>query len=581
MKNALITCIVGGYDWLKDPVVVTAGWDYLCFSDRGLGSAIWQARPLPELPVGPDDPKRYSSLFKILHHRFIDAEYDTCITIDGSMTVNACLDRFLGEFRPGEADLVLARHPDRKCVFDEAEAVIGFHLDDPAVVRAQMRRYAAGGMPAAAGLFGTRVMAKKNRSAPLRALCEDWGDEVQHGSRRDQLALPYVLWRWKRDGREPVDVAAFDFEDVFRRRKLFTISQHLGSPIHWTTFAPAALPADAPAPRRVIRRTPRWMAGPIMACADSRLRKRLGPYLAARFRPAVGYDPQLAVPRRYHEKMMWRKVFDRNPLFVAFCDKLATKSYIASRIPGFPVPETLWVGTDFREIPPSILAERVVIKAAHGCSQNHFWDPRTADRGELALITDGWLHLTHGQGDLEWAYGPVAKRIFVERNVAPSGSVRPVDISIRCTDGRPILASVKTDNKTPAQKIGYFSLDGRRVFLEQGNDLGPAWGVLPADYVPPRSLSRAVEAAARLSRGVDFARYDFMTDGCELYAGEIVVYPNSGLSRAGDESTGTPHTLVAAHWDLRKSWFLREPQPGRLGIYADLLHTVLGDSRQE
>jgi hypothetical protein len=322
---------------------------------------------------------------------------------------------------------------------------------------------------------------------------------------------------------------------------------------------------------------PRLAATRLLKVANRRLCRRFEPYLAARFRPVIGYQPDIAWPRRYHEKMMWRKIFDRNPLFVTFCDKLATKAYQAERAPDLAIPETLWVGTDIREIPNHVLQERVVIKASHGCSCNFSWEPGRSDLCEVEARAAAWMNYVHGQGDYEWAYGGVVKRIFVERYIGTPGSSRPVDLSIRCTDGRPILASVKTDTKTPAQKIGYFSPDGDRVFMEQGSGLGSDWGLLPADHAPPCCLGRAVEAAARLSRGVDYARYDFMTDGRNLYAGEIVVYPNSGMTKAGDERNATINTLVAAHWDLRKSWFLSHPQPGRLGLYARILRSALSE----
>lgn len=55
----------------------------------------------------------------------------------------------------------------------------------------------------------------------------------------------------------------------------------------------------------------------------------------------VGYNPNIALPGRYHEKMLWRKLFDRNPLFEVFCDKLATKDFVRKRTPGLKLPETL------------------------------------------------------------------------------------------------------------------------------------------------------------------------------------------------------------------------------------------------
>jgi hypothetical protein len=38
------------------------------------------------------------------------------------------------------------------------------------------------------------------------------------------------------------------------------------------------------------------------------------------FKEGVGYRPRIALPKRYHEKMLWRRIFDHNPEFTLFSD---------------------------------------------------------------------------------------------------------------------------------------------------------------------------------------------------------------------------------------------------------------------
>ena len=42
-----------------------------------------------------------------------------------------------------------------------------------------------------------------------------------------------------------------------------------------------------------------------------------------------GRAPRLLRPRRFTEKIQWRKLFDFNPLFPTLCDKIAVRDYIA------------------------------------------------------------------------------------------------------------------------------------------------------------------------------------------------------------------------------------------------------------
>ena len=72
-----------------------------------------------------------------------------------------------------------------------------------------------------------------------------------------------------------------------------------------------------------------------------------------------------------------------------------------------------------------------------------------------------------------------------------------------------------------------------------------------------------------------FLSWAFMVANGVLFGGEICVYPASGLLRA-DAHTGL-HRLFEASWDLRRSWFMTEPQAGWRGRYQRSLARVTAD----
>lgn len=82
-KIVCYTCITGGYDRLKEPLVVSKGIDYICFTDNPfLKSKVWQARPIPkELDYLSNVKKQ--RIVKICPHRYLK-EYDISIWVDGS-----------------------------------------------------------------------------------------------------------------------------------------------------------------------------------------------------------------------------------------------------------------------------------------------------------------------------------------------------------------------------------------------------------------------------------------------------------------------------------------------------------------
>ena len=91
-----------------------------------------------------------------------------------------------------------------------------------------------------------------------------------------------------------------------------------------------------------------------------------------RFVLKLGYLPNLAAPKTYHEMLLWRKIVDRNPLFVTLTDKLAAKAHIRSACPDLALPRTLWSGRDPADIPLELLAGDVIVKTNHGCAMNIF-----------------------------------------------------------------------------------------------------------------------------------------------------------------------------------------------------------------
>jgi hypothetical protein len=291
------------------------------------------------------------------------------------------------------------------------------------------------------------------------------------------------------------------------------------------------------------------------------------------FRWRVGYFPNAARPTRYSEKMLWRKLFDRNPLFVTFSDKLATKALQARLTPSLGLAEILWTGKSAAEIPGAALQRPVAIKASHGCDYSLFRRTGAADgplKPRQVRRIDAWMRRAYGQHLLEWAYRHAGRRLFVEALIVPPPGEDLLDLSVHAADGVPLFIEAIAHNKTAQQRKGYFHSNGTRwpelEPVRQGPNPKPP---LPADAALPACYREALAHALRLSAGVDYLRVDFLVAGGRLYGGEIAVYPGSGLAR--DSEFATYNALLAARWDLRKSWFLTTPQRGPRRLYAEAI----------
>jgi len=295
------------------------------------------------------------------------------------------------------------------------------------------------------------------------------------------------------------------------------------------------------------------------------------PVAVWRYRRRFGRLPNVSNPQRYSERILWRKIIDHNPKFVVFSDKLATKGYCQRICPDLPVPRTLWIGTDADAIPEEVLRGDVFVKANHGYNFNHRVRGGRVDRAALKEKTDRWLTSVHGVSTGEWAYSKVEPKLFVEEAIGDAeGDL--IEFNVRAGNGRPIFGSVIGHNKMPNQWVVYLDLDGNPTAGAR-DKAGTSAPPLPDSIDVLRPYQLALRYAGQLSVGVDYARFDFMWNGTDLYGGEITVYPAAGHQEIVEP---TIHSAIMTGWDLQTSHFLTTSRTGIGRIYADALRRRLG-----
>lgn len=276
--------------------------------------------------------------------------------------------------------------------------------------------------------------------------------------------------------------------------------------------------------------------------------------------------PDIANPRRYSERMLWRKLVDHSPHFVIFADKLATKGYLQRRCPELPLPRTLWIGRDVDAIPDELLAGDVFVKANHGCNFNWRIRGGRCDRAALRQESERWLAAVHGRKLGEWAYSQVEPKLFVEEAIGDA-EADLIEFNIRASNGRAILGSVLGRCKSPDQWLVSLDVDGVPIHGMTDAEDAPIAPLPPGVEIREPYL-RAVRFAERLSVGVDYVRVDFMWNGSVLFGGEITTYPAAGLK---DPANASADALIRRGWDLGHAHFLNAPQSGWKRIYAGAL----------
>lgn len=236
MSIVIFSCNTGGYDEPVPAPSLPFVDRFVMFSDRP--DVVWPGWEV--LPTqSPAQVKHLRLISK--WHKFFGArlfpDATVAVWLDGNTRPTRRLRSLIAEFTASGARLGVAVHPQRQDLQSEAHACerLGKFADgEAALARDQLARYARLGMPSDARLLATALMMFRHASDPeLQEAMALWWDEVSHYSRRDQLSLPYALWR------SGLPVHHFQF-DVFKNP-------------YFRTWRHGAIPADTRPQARLAR----------------------------------------------------------------------------------------------------------------------------------------------------------------------------------------------------------------------------------------------------------------------------------------------------------------------------------------
>ncbi len=299
------------------------------------------------------------------------------------------------------------------------------------------------------------------------------------------------------------------------------------------------------------------------------------PLLVARFFRALKYLPSIARPGTYNEKILWRKIFDHNPLIGILSDKLRAKQYFHEHCGEIQTAEVLWSGDRACDIPDEILRENVVVKTNHGSGFNLFLQDNNFDRHVLNAQVERWVqHYPYGRKSGEWGYTQVRPRVYVERMLRTDKQAEPVQLNFSTFAGHPVMGLVITGAVYGPKQAGIFDADGKRLGGTPQHFLSPEQQ-LPADYELPNSFAKAVAYASILGKQLDYARIDFLAMGDDLFASEITFYTLGGYATYTDPGI---ERLLSGAWDIRQSWFQHQPQTGWRKMYVQQLDAYLAET---
>lgn len=180
--NICFTAIFSNYDTLHDPLIVSDGWKYYCFTDQDFKSDIYQI-----IKMTPIQARFMDRYIKLNPHLFLPNHYRS-IWHDGSFTVNCDLNTLHERF--------VIKHPLHDCVYKEIDLCLKLKKDSVAKLEKARTELLAIDWPKESGCFANGLIGRVNDLATqqMNAL---WWEYLNEFTIRDQIFAPYLYKKFE------------------------------------------------------------------------------------------------------------------------------------------------------------------------------------------------------------------------------------------------------------------------------------------------------------------------------------------------------------------------------------------------
>lgn len=244
-----------------------------------------------------------------------------------------------------------------------------------------------------------------------------------------------------------------------------------------------------------------------------------------KFRQRMGYELDLQNPKTFSHFIVFKKIYDRNPVLPKMADKYLARQYLLERfgddIKDFLVP-ILFVGSDPNKIPFDEITGNYIVKANHNSGPNFIVKTNNINKKYIVDSLIKQLKYPYGILKHEWAYGKIKKRlVVVERLLEDKDGNIPRDFKFHMINGKCAFIQVDFDRFIDHSRSLY---DENWNFIE--GTLKFKQGI---QIAPPLNLDLMLSISRKISFGFDYLRVDLYNLNGKIYIGELTHYPGSGM----------------------------------------------------
>ena len=197
-KGVVYTCVTGGYDKLRDPLLINNNLDYIAFSDRKPNSvkeSVWKYQSLPQ-ESNCNRWKNYANRYCKMHPFELFPEYDYAIYVDGNVEIVSDITALYNVAHESKLGIAMHSHNLRQCIYDEAEVCKAYGKGNVEDINTQVNKYKTEHFPTRFGMMEATIIVTDLKNEKAERIFNDWWNEfLLTPSKRDQLSFPYIIWK--------------------------------------------------------------------------------------------------------------------------------------------------------------------------------------------------------------------------------------------------------------------------------------------------------------------------------------------------------------------------------------------------
>lgn len=193
-KIVVYTCIAGEYDKVSEPLYKNDNVEYVIYTNSKEELIQWKKRDIP-LKLKEINSNILINRYIKLHPHELFEEYDYSIYIDGNIRSMSDLSDFTRAINE-KSGLAMFKHHTRNCIYIEEKVCNIYGKGNKEKLHKQTQKYKKEGFPENYGMLEGNIIVTDLKNKKSNEILGKWWNEFEKSeSLRDQMSLPYVLWK--------------------------------------------------------------------------------------------------------------------------------------------------------------------------------------------------------------------------------------------------------------------------------------------------------------------------------------------------------------------------------------------------